>query len=957
MSGQIPSKDSAINLESQVNGYENLGNTDIVHFISDGTTASWIDFDGVGGGNLFNGFLGANNVWTGTNTFNNSVYIPTLTSGDCVQAGTNGQLTTVGFPCGGGSSSSGVFTGPNPWIDTSTFNMRAVASVFSTTATCTSGSNVVTLGSASNFQNGDGIVLYGCGPTNVLSTPGSPTVTPSLQSGPDHIHDVANAASGGSTAYQYQIVARDKNGGLTAAGLAGATSSGWTLGLQTTTVSTLSRANNTVTVVTSSANGAAVNGIVFITGSTDASFSGFFVIASVTNTTTFTYTQGMDTRAGATASATGGSATVYNGNYLTWTAVTGAWQYYIYGRTSGSMALIGVTRPGERHWTDYGATLSAVPTVPDFVPNTPPNSATNDYLATTITNGAGTTTLTLFDNASQNIGAVTAKFDNGPTLVNAYNAIAGKAAIHITTPGAGLGYFINSHTVFTSSAPITIYQGGSITFNETLEAASIVWSGVLSGNSIGSPQFSFGPGQNIYVKAAYPGLYVQSPSTFAYLAFNGNDQGLILVFQDGYLFNSTIDNTSFSFSSTDQIGQGIVMSSASNMTIRHTSFIGNDSGSYGYSLVPYILAKNDSGGVNPSGSIFCEHCYFVGRGMGVTSNPSLGANATIRLNDTYSQAIRTPLLELAGYALPFVVLDGIVNDTSNMPYFANWGGSTAANISNVPNVSTEASGPPGFITGNLIYGLTMNNVGNLTGQNRDMTTTLQNSNLNLPVYGYGLSSDYIMAAPFHFPSQHTLFFDLPTPTGLAATPASGGSLAIQTWSYSVSATGVDGGETTLSLPATCTTTSGNQTCNLTWTAVTGAVSYNLYANNQATKFTSGVTTNSFSDTGHGCCNPVVPVGTTTGLTTFERNKVITPQVTLSSPLISGISTTSTLTANTAGNIVASQGFQLTAVLQANLGTPSAGTIYYCSDCTIANPCAGSGNGAIAKYLNSVWVCN
>lgn len=40
-----------------------------------------------------------------------------------------------------------------------------------------------------------------------------------------------------------------------------------------------------------------------------------------------------------------------------------------------------------------------------------------------------------------------------------------------------------------------------------------------------------------------------------------------------------------------------------------------------------------------------------------------------------------------------------------------------------------------------------------------------------------------------------------------------------------------------------------------------------------------------------------------------------------------------------------------------LGTPANGTLAYCSDCTIANPCAGSGNGAFAKRLNGVWVCN
>lgn len=34
-----------------------------------------------------------------------------------------------------------------------------------------------------------------------------------------------------------------------------------------------------------------------------------------------------------------------------------------------------------------------------------------------------------------------------------------------------------------------------------------------------------------------------------------------------------------------------------------------------------------------------------------------------------------------------------------------------------------------------------------------------------------------------------------------------------------------------------------------------------------------------------------------------------------------------------------------------------GMTLYCSTCTIANPCASGGTGAIAKRLNGVWVCN
>lgn len=42
---------------------------------------------------------------------------------------------------------------------------------------------------------------------------------------------------------------------------------------------------------------------------------------------------------------------------------------------------------------------------------------------------------------------------------------------------------------------------------------------------------------------------------------------------------------------------------------------------------------------------------------------------------------------------------------------------------------------------------------------------------------------------------------------------------------------------------------------------------------------------------------------------------------------------------------------------ANLGAATNGSVIYCSDCTFANPCAGSGTGAIAKRLNGAWRCD
>lgn len=41
---------------------------------------------------------------------------------------------------------------------------------------------------------------------------------------------------------------------------------------------------------------------------------------------------------------------------------------------------------------------------------------------------------------------------------------------------------------------------------------------------------------------------------------------------------------------------------------------------------------------------------------------------------------------------------------------------------------------------------------------------------------------------------------------------------------------------------------------------------------------------------------------------------------------------------------------------ASLGTPADGTFTYCTDCTQANPCAGSSSGAFARRENGAWNC-
>lgn len=62
-------------------------------------------------------------------------------------------------------------------------------------------------------------------------------------------------------------------------------------------------------------------------------------------------------------------------------------------------------------------------------------------------------------------------------------------------------------------------------------------------------------------------------------------------------------------------------------------------------------------------------------------------------------------------------------------------------------------------------------------------------------------------------------------------------------------------------------------------------------------------------------------------------------------------------AGQAVNLTLSSWLFLASVTQGALGSPTNGAIIYCSDCTVANPCASGGTGALAKRVAGAWVCN
>src|SRR5882757_1703014 len=115
------------------------------------------------------------------------------------------------------------FKGPIPWADASAFGRMIPRSGISTnTANISLAAPTNVRLTNPGFVNGDGITIWGAGASITMSTPGAPTITPSIAAGGTSTGIVKTSASGSST-YKYRIIARDKFGGLTPAGSVGTT--------------------------------------------------------------------------------------------------------------------------------------------------------------------------------------------------------------------------------------------------------------------------------------------------------------------------------------------------------------------------------------------------------------------------------------------------------------------------------------------------------------------------------------------------------------------------------------------------------------------------------------------------------------------------------------------------------------------------------------------------------------
>ncbi len=765
--------------------------------------------------------------------------------------------------------------GPNPYVDVRAYGVRAVSSVPSATTSVRSGSTTAILNSASTFRNGDGVVCRGCGTTFALSTPSAPTVTPSVAAALTGTGVVATNATGGTT-YQYCVVARDTAGGYSPCSAVTSISTGSvSLGVQSMSISSISRTNNVATVTTSSAHGLVAGAFVWINGSTELNFDGWFQVSTAPTSTTFTYISGQDTRNGALPTGgKRGTATWYNCNHVTWAHVSNAWQYLIYGRTLGGMVLLGVskidntsfsTNSTYNEFDDFGPTMTSAmlsTDVPDYYPLRPPSSAKNDDLVTTIVSGAGTTSLTLAVSASSTVSGATFKFDNAPTI-----RTAAAASVQSGAGGSVLYFPFASNQLYVTNSVLnlcgfnnglSVLQAGLFGPGETVEFCSGTWAGEANPAEI--PQFAFMSLPYFSTSTAIPMLYtVNGMGSFSYLNMRSSQSNSALLVEEddgGQIPATTWDHVQFTSSgSNDYMGMDFLARGSTGTAgffFRFCMFSSN-LGVTAIDATPLVYFDGVPNG-GEGGTIKFENTFMNRRGMLFK-----GSALLLLVDQVYEQGGIMPMFSIAngvgGNVNIVADIRNAIEDTMVHPLVDVLTDGVSGTV-RIVGTSGPSGGYP--IVSGYPVNVSMDGVfshANL-GQSASISTgpisvTAIDGTLNTSAQ---TTAEEVHDSGISVGTPYQVFVNSLPQVAPTCSVSSGGSVAVDSYTFIVAPLFSTGGEGSKSrASASCRTSSGNQTITINWVAVSGAIGYDLY------KATSR---SPYSYFGYQCIPPWVP-GTAT----------------------------------------------------------------------------------------------
>jgi hypothetical protein len=707
-------------------------------------------------------------------------------------------------------------TPPGPWADIRQFG--AFATYSSTTASTTSGRPTVTLASAQSFKNGEYVTVFNAGAVNRISAMGIVKLTPAIEGGGFN----TVAAGAGSTTYSYKVVAADRDGGYTAASEAVTTSTGNALGQKLVSISTFNRSGQTVTVKTSAPHPFTVGSQVYIKywgGNPDNTFWGFFIVKAIPDNLHFTYEQNLDSAGGATTSDTGGTAVAILCNHLKWSAATGAWKYYVYGRTKGAYKLLGVTM--EPFFDDYGSPMNDNRSFPPFIPTIAPSVGANDHLTAKILSGGGTTTLTLASSAGVSLSGVGVVSDDGPAMIAASGA--GTAAIYVPATGATINSFTELGA--TVGHRKKLLMQGSIALNDTL---SIVNWNLESWGVIDPAAFAWQGVTGLSGSTAYPMVAINGgPNVFRYVEVGcAASNGCLDIYE---VPGSGAINTTFEYSvlstgagsNSDYLGlHGLFGFGGFSTRFDKVTFLTGTPGvnsisGIGGSFMPsFIFKLSSSNTANaPSGNFSITRSWFQGRSSFEYDLPlNAGGGNYVLMNDIQTQNSFVPILQYTGSS---TVAYGAWNLQNITP--ADFPTAVIANLASNDTplgglyvVNASAPNQTGlFTTGGPITG-TFIGVGAL-GLNRDI------------------------ASPPYFPNEAvvtnntgSMGYLLPAPTAPRVAVGAHGSCSSNcvvagTYYYAFAPVDTAGHYGPFSTTSSAATTDGTQTMTISWAPVAGQV--------------------------------------------------------------------------------------------------------------------------------------
>jgi hypothetical protein len=829
----------------------------------------------------------------------------------------SGSLSEETFPRTIGGDIA--FGGPNPGVDIR--STGAVSAYPNTppqipgiTVNISATSSTASISSASTFRNGMGVLLIGAGTAHSMTIPVAPTVT-SVVAANSTGTGITAPGPGTGTQYCFKIAVENFTGGTTAASAEACVSGPASLGGQNATIVSMTRVNQTVTVVTSSAHGFTVGctlcGMVYIQGTLDdAQFSGAFMVDSASDSTHFTFNGGLDTRQGAHSSTTGGTGKAYWWNAIHVVLPTpqvGMRRYVIYEGATGAETVTAYSMPsspvlvGEPTymvWDYFGPTMSGNAKFNAWTPTTSPGAATANNLSTTISSGAGTTTLTLANAASTTVTRATILHDDNPALLAAIhkatntNSATGGGQIIIpalSVVGASAQCFINNSFLdFSASNAVGVLQEGCLVLGDTIKLSNDMWTGAPT--QLTCPQFSITCSMGVLVTTANPGFFLTHSSNFSNISFLPTGNAYNTIFADSTA-NYWIKDSSFvTGGANDYMGVHVYQFSTNAINsfpqwFSNVTFTGGPTQVIGATATPSIISKNFEELTWDGMSVSLRGAFVQPGGSGVS----------LDYNQRYdSQGIIMPLVSFynSGSTVGgFMTFHNVNLDTTQFPVVANLVALAAQNTAAAVSIDAVSGGIWPVVSGRPFI--------NLAVSKAAMPNVGQNFNMERNLFGCGIDGAFnttpyclyqairmenqgLAVGPANVGFAQSLPMAAPTcVTGEVGTVPAGAH------TYTIHPVYVDGKEGPSSYACSITQADSVHTVNVSFPAAASTIGYDGYRDGNPIPQTSGscylaipfVTGLTITDPGGTCSGGEPNIGVS-GPTSWNVAHVVTPALVL-----------------------------------------------------------------------------